>query len=407
MEVLKHFPEDFSEALQTSFFILSFFNIRYLQDELSFIQKNWRFSYLVLIVIIHVVTLGLHLPDLVTGDEMSQFAYLIPSILVTVHGIFKCFVLLPKTKEVSTFLRELGSLWRVQFTETQKQEKDKLLWRLHLVNRVSYWISIFGTSQYMLSPLVETLIRKFILRQESKLILPFDSVYPFNPTKNWFIYIITYIFQFYSLFLLVTVYSGASLIMVTSCGLLTTEFMMLKDDLTRVKPRMKRGRNKVSKTDDDEPTIEQFVARHQKLLRLSRLLDNAFNGMVFIDLLFVGITVCAFGFMGQFTRSTAYKLLSYLGVVSSLLNVLYLCYYGEQLTSASSAIGDMAYENLWYKGEKKYKMTIWLIIKIGQNPCRLTSLRYADVSLKMFTSVVSSTWSYFSLMNSVYSEEEV
>uniref|UniRef100_A0A2A4JGB6 Odorant receptor n=1 Tax=Heliothis virescens TaxID=7102 RepID=A0A2A4JGB6_HELVI len=407
MEVLKNFPEDFAEALQTSLYILRFFNIRYLEDDLSFVQRNWRFSYIFFCVIVHVVMLSLGLPEILMGEDfMSQFAYLIPSILVTVHSIFKCFVLLPKTNEVSTFLRELGLLWRVKFTETQKQEKDKLLWRVNLVNRVSYWISICGTCQYVLTPLAETVIRIFILRQDSKLILPFYSSFPSNTAKNWLMYIITYAFQFYSIFLLVTMYSGAALMMVTSCGLLTIEFVMLKEDLTRAKPRTKRRRNEESKNDDDEPTIEQFVERHQKLLRLSRQLDSAFNGMVFIDLLFVGITTCAFNFMGQFTNSTVYRMLSYVGVASSLLTVLYLCYYGELLTSASSSIGDIAYENLWYKGEKQYKMTIWLIIKIAQNPCRLTSLHYADVSLNMFTKVVSTTWSYFSLMNSVYSEEE-
>nr|ALM26230.1 odorant receptor 40 [Athetis dissimilis] len=406
MEVLKDFPEDFAKALQTSFYMLNLFNVRYLEDENTFFKKYWRFSYIGATVFIHVLTLGLHMSELVTEKEMNQFAYLIPSILVTIHAVLKSLLLIPETRQISEFIKELGSLWRVKFTSSQRKQKDALFWQLHLINRASFWATVCGSFQYLLSPLFETLFRRFILKQDCELLLPFATNYPFNPTKNWLIYLLVYIFQLYSMTVLVGIYMGAALMMTTSCALLGIEFLMLKEDLALVKPKPNRNWNFDEGThdDNDDASIETFVERHQKLLRLSRQLDNVFNGMVFIDILFVGITTCAFSFMGQFARGPG-MLVSYIGIASSMLTVLYLCYYGELLTGASSSIGDTAYNNLWYKGGSHYKSAILFIIKISQKPCCLTSLRYAVVSMAMFTKVISTTWSYFSLMNSVYSEE--
>lgn len=76
----------------------------------------------------------------------------------------------------------------------------------------------------------------------------------------------------FSVFLLVSMYTGAALIMISSCALLGAEFLMLKDDLAHVKPF---NNNDIGNSDDvdedydkdDELTIEEFVKRHQKLLR--------------------------------------------------------------------------------------------------------------------------------------------
>ncbi|KAF9424210.1 hypothetical protein HW555_000603 [Spodoptera exigua] len=390
MDVLKDFPEDFAKALKTSFELLKNFNVRYMEENYSFIEKYWRFSYIFVTISIHVFSLGFHMPELLTEDEMTQFAYLIPSILVTIHAVLKSIVLIPMTRQISTFISELGSLWRVAFTEKQFKAKDGVLWRLDFVNRASYWASLTGSAQYLLSPLFETLFRRFVLKQDCELLLPFASDFPLDHTNNWLYYLLIYIFQLYSMFLLVSLYTGTALIMISCCALLGAEFLMLKDDLARVKPESCGTISNTDQVDENyninkDLTIEEFVKKHQKLLELSRQLDNVFNGIVFIDLLFVGITTCAFSFMGQFARGPGYMLISYIGIASSMFTILYLCYYGELLTSASSSIGDTAYENVWYQGSRRYKMAIYFIIKISQKPCCLTSIRYAEVSMKMFT----------------------
>ncbi|XP_026730716.1 odorant receptor 67c-like, partial [Trichoplusia ni] len=376
---------------------------RYLEDNQSFIKKYWRFVYIAPATLILAATQGTHLAVLLKRQNMTQFAAMLPPFLVTVHSLLKASVLIPQTAELSSFIRELGFLWRTKFTESQSKLKDARLWRLNFCNRANYYVTTYGTMQYLLSPILETLVRRYILQEDCELLLPIAASYPFDPTKNWVIYIIGYIFQFYTLFLLVYIYTGAELILITSCALLGIEFLMLKDDLSKIQP------NTVEAIESDDgipkPTLREFVIRHQKLIRLSQQLDNVFNRMIFIDLLFVGITTCSFSFAAEFARGPIYMLNNYVAVAASQMTVFYMCYYGEILTGASADIGDRAYKNQWYKGDKQFTTAIWLIIKTSQKPCCITSLRYAVVSLNMFSKVVSTTWSYFSLMNSVYSEE--
>lgn len=50
----------------------------------------------------------------------------------------------------------------------------------------------------MLMPLLDTVFRIYVLQQEFELQLPFDCVYPFDPTQNWLTYLAIYILQMYS-----------------------------------------------------------------------------------------------------------------------------------------------------------------------------------------------------------------
>lgn len=71
--------------------------------------------------------------------------------------------------------------------------------------------------------------------------------------------------NFFAVFLLVYIYTGAELILITSCALLGIEFLMLKDDLSKIQP------NTVEAIESDDgipkPTLREFVIRHQKLIR--------------------------------------------------------------------------------------------------------------------------------------------
>lgn len=70
---------------------------------------------------------------------------------------------------------------------------------------------------------------------------------------------ISIIFQLFVVFLLVYVYNGSELILITLCGLLANEFVMLKDDLSRAMPN--------NNNENGESVIEEFIKKHQKLIK--------------------------------------------------------------------------------------------------------------------------------------------
>lgn len=333
--------------------------------------------------------------------------YLLPPFLIAVHGTIKAVVIVPKRDNITNIILGLGEMWRAEnLTKIQEKEKSDLLKKLNICNSVSYWISVFGSSQYLLTPLIETVIRRLVLQQDCDLLLPLSGAYPFEPSSHWIVYISVYLFQLWAMYFWVFIYVSSEWIMITICALLGSQFVILCGDFANIKPlsnaEMKENSDDIN--GNGEITIKDFVRRHQTLIKLSQDLDDVFNPMIFTDLLFVGITTCFFRYAGQFSRGPTYMINNYTAVFSSLLQVLYLCYYGELLSGASLNIADKAYDNLWYEGGNAYRKTIAFIIRRSQKPCSLTSLRYSRVTLNMFTTVISTTWSYFSLMSNVYGE---
>ncbi|XP_028028939.1 odorant receptor 4-like [Bombyx mandarina] len=405
MEALKDYPVDFARSFKASLDFLSWSNIKFFAEDQTFIQRYWRLIITTPCVVLMYVTAILHICKLLYEEEIFVIAYLMPPVLVATQAILKAFVLVPNSSQVSHIMRELGNLWtRTNLTVTQSNDRAAILKKVNFCNSVIFWISMVGTLQYMTSPLLETLVRRFVMKEDCELLLPITCSYPLSPSNDWAVYIFVYAFLFYSECLCVFVYVGAELIMITLCANLGMQFTLLREDLLQLNPVANKKRG--TAISSEELAIKQFVMRHQQLVELSRLLDSVFNPIIFVNLLFVGLTTCFFRYAGQFSRGPTYMLNNYVAVFSSLQFVFYLCYFGELLTGASARIGDTAYQNLWFEGGTHYQKTMLLIIRRSQRACCLTSLKYAPVTLNMFTKVISTTWSYFSLMNTVYGEQE-
>ncbi|XP_045484631.1 odorant receptor 13a-like [Pieris rapae] len=118
--------------------------------------------------------------------------------------------------------------------------------------------------------------------QNINLILPYGCVIPFDPLKDWFRYMLAYVFEMYAILRFIYIYIGTDILMVTLCALLSVEFAILKDDLTYVKL--------------DNSSIKNFVRKHQQLLEYIGLLDEIFNKILFLDLIFVTVVMCLCGF---------------------------------------------------------------------------------------------------------------
>ncbi|XP_037293425.1 odorant receptor 13a [Manduca sexta] len=404
MEAVDNYPSDLVTAFAPSVSFLRRGNIRFFTDDESKFSKYWKFFLIIPSIALFYTTSVIHACDLLSQKQIFLVAYLLPPILVSTQAILKACVVIPQMAQITGMLKELGELWKTKgITKKQNYKKTELLKKINFCNSLLHWVSIIGTFQYLISPLVETLVRKFILMEECEFLLPIYGSYPLNATNNWISYLLIYIIQFTCVYICVFIYVGAELFPITFCAMLGIEFALLREDLLQLKPENKC--DTLAEHRNEEYTITDFVKSHQRLIELGRQLDEIFNPIVFIDLFFVGITTCFFRYAGQFARGPTYMANNYVAVCSSLTFVLYLCYSGELLMAESIGIGNTAYEIQWYKGDKYFQKTIWFVIKRSQKPCCLTSLKYATITLNMFTKVMSTTWSYFSLMNTVYGEE--
>ncbi|XP_059062820.1 uncharacterized protein LOC131855562 [Achroia grisella] len=298
----------------------------------------------------------------ILADDADTFV-----IAVVEAGILKGIVLLQNITNIRVFIDEMARIWRIHdLNEEQVAKKNRLYKKLDIAAIVFFKLAIATTWLMLLFPLVETVFRKLILGQNTKLILAFASTYPFDPTTNWFIYIVVYFFQVYSMLRMTYIYLNGNYLLITLCGFLGTQIAILLDDFDKINPINKNG-NTVRGQDDTEINISEFIMKHQTLIRLTKQLNGIFNKFLFIKLLFDSMMICFFG-----------------------------------LAAKSGDLADAVYRSMWYKGDAQYMKMILFIILRSQKPLCLTSLKYRPVTLNTFSKVLSTTWSYFSLVNTMY-----
>nr|AXF48806.1 odorant receptors OR67 [Lobesia botrana] len=425
MEHLEKFPSEFSKPFAISFNFLAKSNIS-IHNKTSLCGKL-RFLVLVTLYVTFYLSLFMSFQKVFTKElGFYELANLLPIFIVATQGAMKGAIIILNLSKTKKVIDDLGTMWRRDgLTKIQRMKKNEMLKRLNLCNSVFYWMNIIGTWQYLLVPLFETVFRTFLLEQD-KLLFPFICTLPFDPTQNWLVYLVTYFYESYSMIHLIYMYLGVEFLMITLCSHLATEFELLREDMLHAKPILRDNRyltNKVNIKSNDRyedenfdnsalnmieegPWIEDVIRRHQKLITLSQFLNDIFNRMIFFNLLFATITICFFGFVARIARGPTEMANNFVGVVASMIPIFNLCYYAEMLSAASAGVADSAYHNLWYNGDVRYQKTIIFIILRSQRPCCLTSMGYTRVTLNTFTTVLSTTWSYFSLAINVYDTDK-
>nr|AOG12913.1 odorant receptor [Eogystia hippophaecolus] len=417
MEHMKDFPFEYVKPFLPCFDLLKRSNVRiFTYNNSSFVSVYWHTFFLVPCAIGFYVSLSANMYKVFSGDlDIVELAYIVPVYLVSTQGILKTMTLTMNKSEINALINDLGTIWRrTGLSQEQITKKDSLLKRLNFCNSVFCQLNIFGSWQYILAPLLETIFRIFILKQETDFLLPFACFYPFDPTDNWIIYIVIYLFEGYTMFHIVYVYLGAEILMITLCGHLSIELVLLRENLLRVKTTSNKNgtrdvtsgfNNKAPLDEGAEYGIDDIVRRHQKLIRLCQRLDNIFNTMIFRNLLTATITICFFGFVAKFSRGPTDMINNFIGVVASIIPIFNLCYYGEMLAEASVSIASASYESLWYECSSSHQKALVIIMLRAQRSCCLTSLKYAPITLNTFSAVLSTTWSYFSIAKSMYEED--
>nr|AOE48035.1 putative odorant receptor OR30 [Athetis lepigone] len=393
MEELPEVPEEFLMSLLPCFEMLQRASIHVYDLKKCIWKKYFRMSLNVLSLIAFMCALTKYFGEISDGEiQMAELAYVVSVYVVCIQAILKVAIVLLKMKEIRAIILELGSMWRTEdLTEVQISKKNALLKRLKLC-RIFIWIDIVESWHYTLAALFETLIRKFILQEECGLLLPFPCSFPFDPTENWIRYIGVYIFETYSIFRIAYFYLGTELLMVTMCSLLATEFTLLQEDLLNIKP-------------GNHSLLKDIIRTHQKLISLADRLDDVFDKVIFVNMTSLSISMCFFGLSAKASHGflpIAKNLVAAVGVTLPLFN---LSYYGEQLREASAGVADAAYNNIWYQGDTNYQKLLWFIMRRSQKPCCLTSMKFSPITLNTFSTVLSTTWSYFSLALSVYEDE--
>ncbi|XP_053608704.1 odorant receptor 4 [Plodia interpunctella] len=406
MEYLNKYPEEYARPLVSLFAYLGRLNVKFFNHDMPWFYRNWRFFYIVPILVFHFITMSVYIVEVfVEGVDVFTDVFMIPIYLVHIHSFSKMTILNINKERFEKVIDELGQTWRTDnLNDVQKDIKRSSEKELWMVQLVFMKLPICVASQYVLLPILDTLFCNVILREDDEVRLPLRCSYPFDPSSSWVLYGITYCFQTYCIFNLTFSYVATDFIFLCLSAQLSVEFMLLREDLLHIKPT-KVVDNDVTHIVYDNGKIRDFVIYHQKLLRLAEELNCASNKIMFVNLFFTAVNVSLFGLAVLVANNASDKITNLIVILTILVLILTVCYSSEKLKSASEEIFNSACENLWYEGDKEYKQIILFIMKRSQKPCYLKSLD-VPITHATFTTVMRTTWSYFSLMNKMYENEE-
>ncbi|CAG9583187.1 unnamed protein product [Danaus chrysippus] len=154
--------------------------------------------------------------------------------------------------------------------------------------------------------------------------------------------------------------------------------------------------------EDDCDDMKKIARKHQTLLRLTERLNDIFGPVIFIQLSFSSIVICCYGFLaiianGMFLKNMAASL----GIVFA---IFVLAWPGQKLIDMSSGVAEAAYQSAWYERNNKFRKYISIVIVRSRKSCKLSALGFSDLTLEMFSKVISTSWSYLSLLNQMYKD---
>ncbi|XP_053611459.1 odorant receptor 13a isoform X2 [Plodia interpunctella] len=145
--------------------------------------------------------------------------------------------------------------------------------------------------------------------------------------------------------------------------------------------------------------------QHQHIIRLSEELEDIFNLPNLFNVLVGSVEICALGFnltMGSLTQIPGCVLF----LSSVLLQILMMSVFGENLIRESQNIGDAAFSCEWYKFDAKTRKFILIIITRAHKPQKLTAYKFSTISYGSFSKIISTSWSYFTILKTVYKPSE-
>ncbi|KAG5668696.1 hypothetical protein PVAND_016625 [Polypedilum vanderplanki] len=230
--------------------------------------------------------------------------------------------------------------------------------------------------------------------ESGQLILPFSIEFPFDATKNVYIYSLSMLYIFYFLIMNVLLMIGSDQLLYGLIKVLTIEFEKLKFNFENLFDK---------NCEDFKRELKNLIRRHEKLLEISKEIQNIFSVLFTLNFFVSSFFICFVAFMCSITDAIP-ELLFYFGfLIFTMLQIFFQCYYGQALIDSSENLNFGVYNCKWEKiDDLKLKKDIVFLLSRTQKPAKFLILNFSMITIEQFQNVLSASYSYFTLCRYVY-----
>nr|AXY83392.1 putative odorant receptor 36 [Conopomorpha sinensis] len=263
------------------------------------------------------------------------------------------------------------------------------------VVNILFWTNVATMVVFNFSPMA-VMLYTYSKTKKIELGLPFIIKYPFDAFQLK-VYPWVYLHQAWSSTAAVISLFAGDTMYCLSCTQLHLQFHLLRIRfqklLTLADERDEEGVRR---------NLIDLMKQHQVLIRLVEMLEQIYTKSNFCNYICSSGLICLTGF-NVTTNSDTVVVMSFLVFLSSNVSqVFLLCYFGDMVSRSSMEIANGICNSCWYKMPVKIKRTLLFVMMRCRKPCRITAFKYVTVDLTTFTKVLSTAWSYFALLRTMY-----
>ncbi|KFB40587.1 AGAP002722-PA-like protein [Anopheles sinensis] len=348
-------------------------------------------------------------------DHPMRFAYLIldtrnlfefvmvlvpfTEILLTNVKMIICNV---KRVKIINLINQLQLEWD-EFKKSEIAEVQQLV--ASTTKKTRIFVIIYTASfflivvEYATLPLFKLLYHRVIMNDNSNYTtkLPYD-VRLFYSIEGNASFSVTYFFILIAAFVLAFALTGFDSMFSTLCMHITTMFKFLKLEIDQ----LARDLEAAAPQKELHTKLRRIILKHKSNLSLIDQLEEEFSFFLMIQFLTSSIVVCVvlyelttvFGWNEDTVKTITY-------LPGAILQLFLLCWYAQNITDEASEVADHIYSVPWYLGDVPLQKTILTLMVKAQKPSGVTASKFYMVTLQSFQRIISTSYSYFTLLQTV------
>nr|QIJ45796.1 olfactory receptor [Glyphodes pyloalis] len=365
-------------------------------------QKSWKE---VAIYLFHFVWIG---TDLVLGInwlyegvskglQFTELTYVMPCFTLGLVAEFKTIFFVRNEKKILKLIKTLRLLEEIKISNNPLERKMVKRETMILGTLIKVLITVNGILLMMfnLGPLILTGV-KFFMTGELELYLPFLDIYPFDSydLKYW---PYAYIHEVWTSCIVLTDIFAVDFFFYICCTHIKIQFKCLQRELEQLIPG-----TGLEIDDDVREKLNELVKWHQDIISMSDLLEVIYSKSTLFNYISSSVIICLAGFDVTVIQDIAIVITFATITLVGMLQIFFLCFFGDMLMKSSTEVSTAAYNCRWYIADIPTRKTILLMQTRAQEPCKITAAGFADVNLRAFMKIISTSWSYFALLQTIY-----
>ncbi|KAF7991118.1 hypothetical protein HCN44_002680 [Aphidius gifuensis] len=319
--------------------------------------------------------------------NLSDMAEATECALVTSSCLICCLRIAIFTihqKNLTILINIMKIDWLTSSNEDRNLLNEKCSFTFHLAHR--FIITVFITIGFFMTvPPFEIIF----LGSEDR-VLPFRGYYFKNQTTH---YLFPYIYAFNILsgaFL-----GGSAIAAATTLNLILVMHAAAKFSLVRkcLETLDQKQKNFLAISID-------CIKKHQEAIDFANRLEDTINILAFGQFLVSSGIVCIAGFQIVAMKEDRGRLMKYISfLLSATFGLFLFSYSGDVLITESEDVGNSCFNSDWVGANDKYKRNIKILMIRSTKPCKITAGKFYDMSLQSFSNLLSTSFSYFTVLS--------